>query len=229
MGLLPDNYKDATTIRKEQFKKDPRYIEPGDLPDGGVLDFRPCGTHSTGHVIAGYQYFSTVMKRTRRFPTFPQDYLEDIGLSFEARKMGTQEKDTPEYFLSMCCLERENNAFAIVTFPKVKLRGQVEAVLAMPDYQVEDGAMAPFYLSIRRTGTGKNTEYSVIPTLKPPTVAEKKRWEEVKGGIWLPALFEGADPFAGPPANARPVGLPPMAEDELGANTEVLAGDAPAW
>lgn len=229
MGLLPDNYKTADVIRKEQYKKDPRYIEPGDLPDGGAIDIRFCGTHSSGHVIAGYQYFSTTMKRTRRFPTFPEDYADDIGLSFDARKNGTNEKDKPEYFLSLCCLARESNSFAIITFPKWKLRQQIEAILGMADYQVEDGAMAPFYLSIRRLGVKENTNYTVIPTLKPPTVAEKRRWEEAKGSIWLPALFEGADPWAGPPAGARVAGLPPTSQDDLGADTEVMAGEAATW
>lgn len=229
MGLLPDNYKPAKEIKKEQFQKDPRYLEPSSLEEGASMTFRPCGTHSSGHVIAGYQYFSETLKRTRRFPTFPDNYLEDIGLSYEGRVKGTGEKGRPEYFLSLCCLSRESGDFAILTLPRVRLREQVEAIFSMPDYQVEDGDIASFYVTISKQGKGKDAVYSAIPTLKPPTAAERKRWQEVKNSIWLPALYASADPWAGKPAEAAVAGMPPTARDELGADEEVAAGAVGAW
>jgi hypothetical protein len=65
--------------------------------------------------------------------------------------------------------------------------------------------------------------------LKPASAAEQKKWTESTSKIWLPAMFAGADPFAGKPAEARPEGLPPTSRDELGADNEVLAGAAGAW
>lgn len=223
MGFLPDNYKDSKTIKKEAYAGDPRYFEPGNLNNGDMATIRPCGTFSSGHVIAGYSYFSTTQKRTLRFPVFPEDYAEDIGISYDARKNGTKEKDTPKYFLSFVGLSREQGTFLVVTIPQNKLREKIERILGMADYSIADGEMANFFLTITKDkGTDGFTSYDALPTLKPPTAAEKKRWSEAASGICLPALFSGADPFAGRAATPGPgVGMPPTSRDELGADHEL--------
>jgi hypothetical protein len=217
MGFLPPTYKDSKTIKAETRKGDSRYIDPSKIANGDSITVRPCGTYSSGHVICGYEYFSTTMKRTRRFPEFPEDYMEDIGLTWEGRSKGTGEKDTPKYFLAFAVLSKENKGFGIIMIPQLKLREKIERIFAIDSYQYPDGAIAPFFLTITRTGEKKDTVYDAIPTLKPATAAETKSWKEAASGIYLPALFDGADPFAGPPAAPASQGQPPAALDGLGA------------
>lgn len=236
MSFLPPTYKDSKTVKKESGAGgDPRYIDPSKLEDGESINVRPCGTFGSGHVICGYEYFSETTKRTRRFPEFPEDYLEDIGLSYDGRMKQTGEKDTPKYFLAFACHSKENNAFSIIFVPQLKLREKLERIFAIPDYAMEEGGLAPFFLTISRTGIKKETTYDAIPTLKPAAGAIKTAWEEAQAKIYLPALYDGADPFQGPPAKAaRPAkkGQPPEATDALGAvvePTENAPGGADIW
>ena len=74
------------------------------------------------------------------------------------------------------------------------------------------------------------TTWNVTPTLKKPTAAFEEKWSAAKDGIWLPALFDGADCFAGKPAESKICGLPPMARDALGADKElVTSGMGEDW
>jgi len=233
MSMLPPTYKDAKTVKKEMGAGgDPRYIDPSKLGDGETINVRPCGTYSSGHLICGYEYFSETMKRTRRFLEFPEDYLEDIGLTYAGRKQGTGEKDSPKYFMAMAVLSKETDQFSILFVPQLKLREQMERTFAIEDYQYEGDAMAPYYLSITRTGLNKDTSYFATPTLKPATPEAIERWGQVRDGIWLPALFDGADPFAGRPATpkgkaAKPKGQPPEPTDALGAQGVAPSTSAP--
>jgi hypothetical protein len=237
MSFLPPSYKDSKTIKKESGAGgDPRYIDPSKLADGESIVIRPCGTYGSGHVICGYEYFSEANKRTRRFPEFPENYLEDIGLSYDGRKNKTGEKDAPKYFLAFACLSKESGQFSIIFVPQLKLREKLERIFAIPDYAIEEGGIAPFYLTVSRTGLSTDTVYDAIPTLKPADEEVKAKWEEAKARIYLPALYDGADPFQGPPAKATrtPVkkGQPPEATDALGAvvePTESAPGGADSW
>ena len=201
MSMLPPSYKDAKTCKKEMGSGgDPRYIDPSKLSDGETINVRPCGTYGSGHLICGYEYYSETAKKTRRFVDFPEDYLEDIGLSYAGKTQGTGEKDSPKYFMAMVVLSKETEQFSVLFVPQLKLREQLERTFAIDDYQYEGDAIAPYYFAINRTGVKKDTVYSAIPALKPATPAAIERWEKARDGIWLPALFDGADPFAGKPA-----------------------------
>lgn len=234
MGFLPDNYKSAIDNgnAKDTDKKN-RYFEPKQLKDGEVNTFRLCGLHESGHVIAGYSYF-TMEGRPKRFPTFPENYQDDIGLSWEGKTNNTGEKDKPRYFLSFVALNKESDEFLVYTFQTKNVRSQLEETLKMEDYQILPSGLANFYLTLRRRGTGTDTSYTLLPTLKAPTKADEKRWQEVSSSIWLPALFVGADPFTGKPAGGIIEGLPPTHRDELGADHEIATAEtldpvAVAW
>lgn len=235
--MLPPNYKDAKTCKKEMGGGgDPRYLDPSKLEDGDTINVRPCGTFASGHLICGYEYFSETQKKPRRFADFPEDYLEDIGLSYAGRIEKTGEKDTPKYFMAMVVLSKETNQFMVLNVPQLKLRGQLERIFAIEDYQYEGDLIAPYYLAINRTGIKTDTVYSATPALKPASPEAIERWEKARDGIWLPALFDGADPFAGRPATpkgkAKPKGQPPEATDALGAAVAPSVdqpGDASSW
>jgi len=223
MSMLPPSYKDAKTCKQEMGAGgDPRYIDPSKLSDGETINVRPCGTYGSGHLIGGYEYFSETAKRTRRFPEFPENYLDDIGLTWEGKNKGTGEKDTPKYFLAMVVLSKETDQFSVLFIPQLKLREQMERTFNIEDYKYEGDSIAPYYFSITRTGVKKDTTYFATPALKPATPEAAERWAVARDGIWLPALFDGADPFAGKPASpkgktAGPKGQPPEATDALGA------------
>jgi len=227
MGFFPTDYRptSASTETNDPSNKN-RYYDPGKrLKDGESTTFRICGLHDTGHVIQGYSYF-TMEGRPRRFPKFPQDYAEDIGLSYDGKVNGTGEKDKPRYFLSFVGLSKEEDEFLIFTFQRKDLREQLEEVLYLEDYTILPSGLANFYLTLKRKGSKENTAYTLTPTLKVPTKADEKRWAETADSIWLPALYAGGDPFAGKPANGRPEGLPPTHRDELGADHEVATAEA---
>lgn len=228
MGFLPDNYRPASGSNQPNGNDDKksRYFETKQLADGSSTTFRLCGLHDTGHVIAGWQYF-TEAGRPRRFPTYPENYLDDIGLTYDGKVKGTGEKDKPKYFLSFVGYSKEAEDFLVYTFTRRDLREQLEETLAMEDYRTLPSGLANFYLTLKRKGTGTDTSFTLIPTLKAPTKADEKAWADVADSIWLPALFVGGDPFAGKPAGAEPAGLPPTHRDEFGADHE-LATDPEA-
>lgn len=221
MSYFPTSYQPATSDQSDSGDRKSRYFEPRKLKDGESATFRLCGTHETGHVICGYSYF-TAAGAPKRSPSFPANYLNDIGLSYEGKVNNTGEKDTPKFFLSVTALHKETDEFVVLTIMQRKIREQLEEILAMEDYQFIDGEVANFFLTLRRKGGGIETSYTLMPTLKAPSAAECKRWSAEAAGIWLPALYSGADPFAGRPAGSNTaVGLPPTYRDQLGADHEV--------
>jgi hypothetical protein len=222
MGFFPTNYRPTSDASTDQdISNKQRYFDPGKrLKDGETSTFRLCGLHDTGHVIDGWSYF-TMEGRPRRFPKYPTDFAEDIGLSWEGKSNGTGEKDKPRYFLSFVGLSKEADEFLIYTFQRKDLREQLEEVLFLEDYQILPSGLANFYLTLKRKGAKEQTTYTLTPTLKAPTKADEKRWAEVADSIWLPALYAGGDPFAGKPAGGQPEGLPPTHRDEYGADHEV--------
>jgi hypothetical protein len=229
MGFLPPDYRSSSAPGPGQAQdedKKKRYFEPKNLKDGESTTLRLCGTHDTGHVISGWSYF-TEAGRPRRFPKFPENYLEDIGLTYEGKNSGSGEKDRPKYFLSFVALRREVDDFVVATIPQKQCREQLEEILSMEDYQFLPSGMANFYLTLKRKGEKTDTSYTLVPTLKAPSKADQTRWAEAASGIWLPALYEGADPFAGQPEEEyarlgdRAVGLPPTHRDAHGADHEV--------
>lgn len=214
-SVLPPNYV-STQAKDSELPS--RYLEPSKLADGGSAVFRLCGSHATGHVIAGYTYF-TMDGQPRRFPDFPRDH-SDIGLSWSGKQQGTGEKAKPAYFLSWAIFSKEQSDFMVLTITQAKIREQLERILNMEDYEFLPSGLANFYLTLNRTGTKDKTSYTLIPTLKAPTKADEQRWKDNKDKLYLPALFENGDPFAGQPAEpeTKPSGLPPTSRDDLGAD-----------
>jgi hypothetical protein len=228
MSFFPTDYRAATAAPDaNNTERKSRYFDTKRIKDGESVTFRLCGTHASGHVIAGWAYY-TAEGKPRRFPKFPENYLEDIGLTYEGRTKGTGEKDKPSYFLSFCALVKETDDFMVFTINQKKLREQLETVLAMEDYKEPlPSGMFNFYATIKRSGEQLNTNWMLTPTLKAPTKADEKRWADASASIWLPALYLGADPFAGKPATARPEGLPPTHRDAMGADHEVATAVDP--
>lgn len=223
MGFLPSDYRPTSgnNDSNDNESKRSRYYDPGKrLKDGESTTFRLCGLHDTGHVIAGWSYF-TMEGKPRKFPKYPENFAEDIGLTWEGKTNGTGEKDKPRYFLSFVGLSKEEDDFVIFTFQRKDQREQLEEILALEDYQILPSGMANFYLTLKRKGSQMNTAYTLTPTLKAPTKADEKRWADVAESIWLPALYVNGDPFSGKPNTGRPEGLPPTHRDELGADHDV--------
>jgi hypothetical protein len=227
MGFFPSDYLPATG--SDSKTPNEKYLETRHLKeDGESVTLRPCGTFDSGHVIAGWYYF-TMEGQPRRFRVYPGGFESDIGLTYAGKTQGTGEKDRPKYFLSFVALCKERDDFVIVTFDKKGLREQFEEILSIEDYTQVESGMGNFFLTLKRKGAGLDTSWMLTPTLKAPTRADEKRWLDVKDKIWVPALYDGADPFAGKPSDGRPQGLPPTHRDpETGADTEVAVEAMPA-
>lgn len=217
-SILPSNY--VPTDETDQATPD-KYFALKKLKDGESTTIRLCGTANSGHCVAGYQYF-TMEGKPRRFPVFPKDYLEDIGLTYEGKTKGTGERATPSYFLAWVIKRKDVEGYQVFDITQAKVREAIENVLGIDDYDVPEGQLANFYLQINRTGLGTDTKYGVTPVLKAPTAAEAKQWKEASGGIWLPALFNGGDPFQGRPSGeSAPPSEPVTVRDQLGADRDL--------
>lgn len=218
MSVFPANY---VATNQEDPAVPAKYFELKKLADGETTTIRLCGTAGSGHVIAGYQYF-TMEGKPRRFPTFPKNYMDDIGLTYEAKKSGGTEKAAPTFFLAWACKRKEADDYQVFDITQLKVREAIEAILKIEDYTIDVGEMANFYVTITRRGLKTDTKYDVTPVLKAPSAAEAKHWRSRADSIWLPALFEGGDPFEGRPAGAAaPFQEPLTRRDELGADEEV--------
>ena len=227
---FPSNYKSTD----ERFSSN-KFFNAKSLSEGKAAEIRLCGTAASGHVISGYKYF-TMEKRPRLFPVFPRDYAWDIGMGFDGNG-----KAEPFYFLSWAALLKGSDEPVIFDITQGTLQTAIEQTLALEDYQVEDGEPANFYLTITKVVKDKKTSYSAIPTLKAisKTSSAFKAWEASRNTIWLPAMFEGGDPFAGPPATGsgveRPVNatvIPTGGRDPLGADEEIgglVTADSEGW
>ena len=111
MGFFPPDYKPASGESSgSKSEPNPKYWEFSSkhLGDGETISFRPCGIFDTGHVVTGYQYF-TMEGRIRRFPKYPKDFAEDIGLTWAAKNAKPElekleaegkAKDRPKFFMS---------------------------------------------------------------------------------------------------------------------------------
>ena len=242
MGFFPDDYKPASGgSGGGKGELNPKYWEFAGkfLGDGESISFRPCGLFDSGHVVTGWQYF-TMEGRVKRFNKYPKDFAEEIGLTYEAKNASADRlkeleaegkaKDRPKYFLSFVCYFPDRKDYVCVTAFQKGVREQIEAILDMEDYIHLDSGVANFTLTVKRKGKGTETQWTVTPTLKKPTGAFEEKWLKAKDGIWLPALYDGADPFAGKPAESKVTGLPPMARDALGADKELAtAGLGEDW
>ena len=233
MGFFPDDYKresDAAPGGKSE--PNPKYFEfnSKNLDDGQSISFRPCGQFESGHVVQGFQYF-TADGRIRRFAKYPNDYASDIGLTWAAKNASGKElddlikegkdKDRPKKFLSFVAFFPDRKDFACVTILQKTVRALLEDILDMEDYQFLESGVANFTLTAKRKGEKIETTYSLALVLKVPSASFEKKWADAKDRIWLPALYEGADPFDGKPDGGKTSGLPPSRRDELGADHEV--------
>ena len=123
MGFFPPDYKKASGAEETSSGPNPKYFEFSKkyLGPGETASFRICGDFDSGHVVCGFQYF-TNEGRIRRFPNYPENYQSDIGLTYQAKKDGTEEKDKPKYFLSFTAFSPEKDDFICVTVLQKGLR-----------------------------------------------------------------------------------------------------------
>ena len=118
----------------------------------------------------------------------------------------------------------EQGSFKIVTFDRNDLRESLEDTLSMESYFSHPSGIYNFKVTLKRKGTGTETSYTLTPELLTKTpAAVGKAWLEAKDTIWLPALYDQADPFLGKPAEEKQplCGLPPTKRDDYGADTDI--------
>jgi hypothetical protein len=232
MGFFPDDYKrESDSAPGGKSEPNPKYFQfdTKNLQDGQSISFRPCGQFETGHVCTGFQYF-TIDGRIKRFPKYPKE-TSDIGLTWAAKNASGKElddlvkegkdKDRPKKFLSFVAFFPDRKDFVCVTILQKKVRALLEDILDMEDYVFLPSGVANFTLTAKRKGEKIETTYTLAPVLKTPSAAFEKKWTDYQNQVWLPALYEGADPFDGKPDSGKTQGLPPSRQDELGADHEV--------
>jgi|GEM_PF-1819914 len=235
---FPSDYVYSGDKSKEKKPiEDDRLFYAAQIGPNESITLRPCGHFTTGHWCQGFQYF-TLEKELKRFATKPKekDYTSDIGYRYGhgpgkvgELKDGTigplEEKDFPRQFLAFTaiCKERKNIVVAIID--KVTIKEAIERGLSKDDtHLTPDGILnLEFTITkvVKKQGKNDSTSYAVDTIFKAPGPAALKLWKAAQDGIWTPAVFDGADPFEGKPANSKLQGLPPTARDELGADKEL--------
>ena len=213
--------------------------------------FIMCGFFNTDHFIAGKSYWThepPVHKKFHWQQGAPSNWRDEIALNFNAKKTKIEygnhnpkeDLDYPKDFISFVAyfpcspasskkpinkLEKypdlqTEGSFKIVTIDRNDLRGKLESILKMDEsyFQTESGIWN-FKIVLKRTS---NTDAELTPAPMPKIPASLlKAWEEQKGQIWVPALFDQGDPFLGKPAEAKNCGLPPSVRDDFGADQEI--------
>lgn len=216
-SFFPSNHK-SPDERRLLDKLATGYFNAKVLPEGGDVDIRLCGTAGSGHVITGYKYF-TREGRPRLFTLWPDDYEKDIGMNFDK-----SDKATPSYFLACVGFVAKHLKPVVLEFDQVQIQDTIEQTLNREDYTIEPGMPANFYLTISKGKKNGKIVYSVLPTLKalPKGDPHLEAWEKYRDTIWLPALFEGGDPFAGAPSGTSRTEppIPITTRDEMGADHE---------
>ena len=240
---FPTDYVYAGDKGKEKKPiDDDRQFYASQLGPNESITLRPCGHFSSGHWVQGFQYF-TLEKEVVRSATKPRekDYIDQIsykwehgpgrtGMDKEGKTVPFEDKDYPKPFIAFTaiCKERKNIVVAIID--KVTIKEAIERGLSKDDtHLTPDGILnLEFTITkvVKKQGKNDSTSYAVDTIFKAPGAAALKLWKSTQDTVWTPALFDGAEPFDGKPADAKLKGLPPTARDELGADKE-LTGAMP--
>jgi hypothetical protein len=222
---FPSNYKFAgEKAGSKSSTDDPRLWYPSQLKEGEKITLRPCGSFESGHWVHGSQYF-TLEGQCKRSPVRPKeaDYIDEIGWKYKKSPSDTDspEKSFPIPFLGFTAICKQRKEVLVVTIDKATIREAIERALAREDTHITPDGILNIEFDITKTGTGINTKYAVDSMFKAPTQTHIKTWKSINDNIWTQALFEGANPFDGKPAESKLKGLPPTARDELGADKEI--------
>ena len=237
---FPSNYVFAGDKGKEKKPiEDDKQFYASQLGPNESITLRPCGHFSSGHWIQGFQHF-TLDKEVVRSATRPKekDYIDQISYKYghgpgktgkeNGKTVPLEEKDYPRVFLAFTaiCKERKNVLVAIIDKPTIK--EPIERALSKDDTHLTPDQILNLEFTItkvvKKVGNTDSTSYAVDTTYKAPGAAPIKLWKATQDTVWTPALFDGADPFDGKPADAQLRGLPPTARDELGADKELEGG-----
>ena len=236
---FPTDYVYAGDKAKEKKPiDDDRQFYASQLGPNESITLRPCGHFSSGHWIQGFQYF-TLEKEVIRSATKPRekDYIDQIsykwehgpgrtGTDKEGKTVPFEDKDYPKPFLAFTAICKERKKIVVAIIDKATIKEAIERALAKDDTHLTPDQILNLEFTITKVVKGNATSYAVDTIFKAPGAAALKLWKPTQDTVWTPALFDGAEPFDGKPADAKLKGLPPTARDELGADKE-LTGAMP--
>jgi len=236
---FPTDYVYAGDKGKEKKPiDDDRQFYASQLGPNESITLRPCGHFSSGHWIQGFQYF-TLEKEVIRSATKPKekDYIDQIsykwehgpgktGKNKEGKTVPFEDKDYPKPFLAFTAICKERKKIVVAIIDKATIKEAIERALAKDDTHLTPDQILNLEFTITKVVKGNATSYAVDTIFKAPGAAALKLWKPTQDTVWTPALFDGAEPFDGKPADAKLKGLPPTARDELGADKE-LTGAMP--
>lgn len=123
-----------------------------------------------------------------------EDWIDNRPVRYEMNKKPAKPHDANKplrHFWSMIVWNYNDQMIQILHITQAKIRKGLIALTSDKDWG------APYFYDIKivKTGQKKETDYQVNPVPhKPLDPAIKEIFEDRK--CWLPALFEGLDPFA---------------------------------
>lgn len=169
MGFLPVDYQAPERTSGGQYFK----------PKDGANRIRLLSSP-----IVGYSYWTpdNKPKRSKQHPGNPSD-----------RRLNDQGKPDPiKFFWALIIWDYGSQQVCIWEFTQ----GSIQRAIENLNDSDEWGDPREYDLTIKRSGTGLETEYAVIPSPPKAVAADIKAAYEACG-INLTALFRGENPFAG--------------------------------
>jgi hypothetical protein len=246
--MLPDTYIPLSEDPNVQTESDSHFLRFNKaLEANETLVLRLAGNYRSGHSAFGYFYFDLENPpRPHHSPEFPTDYEDKIGFSFDAKRKAKaqgreldirrDERDTPKRFAALTAIYHKcpsdpnaaqsyaNGKVVIADFTQPSLLELIDTLFHEEEYAIEDGQLAGYVIKVTKTVKNGKTSYKAVSLTKRVSKEEQALWDAEGAGIYVPAIFTGADPFEGKPADGDDsLGQPPAraaARDGLGADSE---------
>lgn len=155
------------------------YIQPSKLEDGKEHRFRFVGLG-----ISGFETWTTAKKPVRyRIKPSPNELPSDVKLVEGAPQI--------KRFIVTLVWDYQTESFRILTLTQKGMIGEINKFCKDEDY----GDPRGYDVKITRTGSGMDTEYSILPAPPKPLAAAVQKALE-KFHCNLEAHFDNGDPFA---------------------------------
>lgn len=141
--------------------------------------------------LTGWEWWTTSKKPIRRADgdSFPSNETYQLGSDGQPTR--------PHRFWATVVWNVTESKLQVFAYSQGSVTKAIRGLVEDSDW----GNPLGYDLKIRRSGSGMETEYSVVPCPKSDAPVDvRKEWEAVKAG-WsgLEALFAGGNPFDTPP------------------------------
>lgn len=218
---------------------DRREWYPSNLADGQSATFRLLGHYATGHSIVGWRWAQEVEGPNglqfagfgwqTQYPEQPENVARLTDWSKPDRPKIDGEFVKPKQCLAWTAFSFEEDRVVVLLIEQMGLKQQITEILQDgEDFTFDDDGHAEFVLKFSRKGTGLETNYSVLPKLKPVSDAEISAFDDVRDTALVTKFLSGGHPFVNadrPSFTSNPAGRPSGSKSNAMTETLTDSGD----